>query len=336
MTLWIDKKYLNLISHRLDRFAWKSDTLANMRCPICGDSQKNKAKARGYAFIIKGGMSYKCHNCGASMNIGQFIQHIEPSLYKEYKLEILKDEQMLINTPAQPRIVQKKPVFKTKINLPTIESLPEAHYAKQYILNRKIPESYHSQLYYAENFRAFIDESFPDHGKELKMDSRIVIPFYDANKKLTAVQGRALQADNKVRYITIKADQESVKIYGLDRMNPTKTTYVVEGPFDSMFLPNAIAVAGANLTETCKYINNDVSVMVYDNEPRNKDIIKQMNKVIDMNLSICIWPTISVSFKDINDLALAGYAGQDIVSLIDNNTFRGIKAKFMLNSWKKV
>ena len=336
MTLWIDKKYLNLISHRLDRFAWKSDTLANMRCPICGDSQKNKAKARGYAFIIKGGMSYKCHNCGASMNIGQFIQHIEPSLYKEYKLEILKDKQMLINTPAQPRIVQKKPVFKTKINLPTIESLPEAHYAKQYILNRKIPESYHSQLYYAENFRAFIDESFPDHGKELKMDSRIVIPFYDANKKLTAVQGRALQADNKVRYITIKADQESVKIYGLDRMNPTKTTYVVEGPFDSMFLPNAIAVAGANLTETCKYINNDVSVMVYDNEPRNKDIIKQMNKVIDMNLSICIWPTISVSFKDINDLALAGYAGQDIVSLIDNNTFRGIKAKFMLNSWKKV
>lgn len=336
MTLWIDKKYLNLISHRLDRFAWKSDTLANMRCPICGDSQKNKAKARGYAFIIKGGMSYKCHNCGASMNIGQFIQHIEPSLYKEYKLEILKDKQMLINTPAQPRIVQKKPVFKTKINLPTIESLPEAHYAKQYILNRKIPESYHSQLYYAENFRAFIDESFPDHGKELKMDSRIVIPFYDANKKLTAVQGRALQADNKVRYITIKADEESVKIYGLDRMDPAKKTYVVEGPFDSMFLPNAIAVAGANLTETCKYINNDVSVMVYDNEPRNKDIIKQMNKVIDMNLSICIWPILPIQFKDINDLSLAGYNMQDIVSLIDNNTFRGIKAKFMLNSWKKV
>ena len=336
MTLWIDKKYLNLISHRLDRFAWKSDTLANMRCPICGDSQKNKAKARGYAFIIKGGMSYKCHNCGASMNIGQFIQHIEPSLYKEYKLEILKDKQMLINTPAQPRIVQKKLVFKTKINLPTIESLPEAHYAKQYILNRKIPESYHSQLYYAENFRAFIDESFPDHGKELKMDSRIVIPFYDANKKLTAVQGRALQADNKVRYITIKADEESVKIYGLDRMDPAKKTYVVEGPFDSMFLPNAIAVAGANLTETCKYINNDVSVMVYDNEPRNKDIIKQMNKVIDMNLSICIWPILPMQFKDINDLSLAGYNMQDIVSLIDNNTFRGIKAKFMLNSWKKV
>jgi hypothetical protein len=270
------------------------------------------------------------------MSIGQFIQHVEPSLFQEYKLETLKDKQTLINAQTKVPVVHKKPVFKSKINLPTIESLPEQHYAKQYIINRKIPENYHSQLYYAENFRTFIDESFPDHGKELKADSRIVIPFYDGNKKLTAIQGRALQADNKVRYITIKADEESVKIYGLDRMNPTKKTYIVEGPFDSMFLPNAIAVAGANLTETCKYINNDVSVMVYDNEPRNKDIIKQMNKVIDMNLSICIWPNISVSFKDINDLSLAGYNMQDIISLIDNNTFRGMKAKFMLNSWKKV
>lgn len=338
MTLWIDKKYLNLVAHRLERFVWKSDVLANMRCPLCGDSQKNKTKARGYVFIVKGGMLYKCHNCSASMGIGQLVKTLDEPLYREYLLERAKETGAFANTPTpKVHVTLKKPVFKVKINLLTIESLPKEHYARKYIENRKIPVAFLSQLYYAHDFREFIDQSFPNHGKDLKSDSRIVIPFYDANKKLTAVQGRALQADNKIRYITIKADEESDKIYGLERLDVSKKTYVVEGPFDSMFLPNAVAAAGsASFTHVCNYVNNDNTTFIFDNEPRNKDIIKQMNKVIEMGLKICIWPSVSTNFKDINDLILEGYSSQDIVAMIDANTHKNVRAKFMLQSWKKI
>lgn len=330
--MWLDKKYLNLVSHKLERFAWKSDKLANMRCPLCGDSHKNKLKARGYAFELKGSLVYKCHNCSASMSVSAFIKILDETLYREYMLERFGKANTSI---TEDKTTFKKPVFRTKINLPTIESLPEDHYARQYITNRKIPTEFWTQLYYAQDFRSFIDELVPDHGKELKSDSRIVIPFYDVKKRLVAVQGRALQADNKIRYITIKIDEDAPKIYGLERLNVAKTTYVVEGPIDSMFLPNAIAIAGANLIQVREYVNDDTAVFISDNEPRNKDVIRQIAHNIDADLRVCIWPS-TMQLKDINDLVLSGMSQKEIVTMIDQNTFKGMKAKFMLNQWKKI
>lgn len=332
--MWLDKKYLNLISHKLERFAWKSDRLANMRCPLCGDSHKNKLKARGYAFELKGSLMYKCHNCSASMSISAFVKIIDETLYREYMMEKFGAANNS-TTNTEPKLVMKSPIFRAKINLPTIESLQEEHYARQYIANRRIPKEFYNQLYYAEDFRSFIDELSPDHGKELKSDSRIVIPFYDVKKRLVAVQGRALADNNKIRYITIKVDETSPKIYGLDRLDVGKTTYVVEGPIDSMFLPNAIAIAGANLIQVREYINEETAVFISDNEPRNKDIVRQIAQNIDSGLKVCIWPS-TVQLKDINDLIIAGYTTQQIVTLIDANTHSGVKAKFMLNQWKKI
>jgi hypothetical protein len=331
--IWLDKKYLNLISHKLERFAWKSDRLANMRCPLCGDSQKNKLKARGYAFELKGSLMYKCHNCSASMAMPAFIKMIDENTYREYMMEKFGAANNVITTP--PRMTMKAPVFRAKIDLPTIESLEDDHYARQYIANRRIPKEFWTNLYYAEDFRGFIDQLVPEHGKGLKSDARIVIPFYDTRKKLVAVQGRALAADNKIRYITIKIDEEAPKIYGLDRVDVSKTTYVVEGPIDSMFLPNAIAIAGANLIQVRQYVNDDTAVFISDNEPRNKDVVRQIEHNINAGLRVCIWPS-AMNCKDINDLILSGKNSQQIVKMIDGNVFSGVKAKFMLNQWKKI
>lgn len=331
--IWLDKKYLNLISHKLERFAWKGDRLANMRCPLCGDSQKNKLKARGYAFELKGSLMYKCHNCSASMAIPAFIKMIDENAYREYMMEKFGAANTVVTTP--PKMTMKTPVFRARIDLPTIDSLENEHYARQYIANRRIPKEFWSNLYYAEDFRGFIDELVPTHGKELKKDARIVIPFHDTQKKLVAVQGRALAADNKIRYITIKVDEEAPKIYGLDRLDVSKTTYVVEGPIDSMFLPNAIAIAGANLIQVREYVNDNTAVFISDNEPRNKDVVRQIDQNIEAGLRVCIWPS-TMNCKDINDLVLSGKNSQQIVKMIDENVFSGVKAKFMLNQWKKI
>lgn len=332
--LWIDKKYLNVISSKLERFAWKSDKLANMRCPLCGDSHKNKFKARGYAFVVKGGFMYKCHNCSASMSISSFIKLIDHNAYQQYKLEKFGSSNNSVSA-IESKFSTDTPIFREKIDLPSIESLPEEHYARQYIANRKIPKEFWTSLYYAADFRGYIDQIIPDHGKSLKSDSRIVIPFYDKKKRLVVIQGRALEADNKIRYITIKIDEDAPKIYGLDRLDETKKIYIVEGPIDSMFLTNAIAIADSNLNQVRKHVNSDMAIFISDNEPRNRDIVRQIDRNIDLGFHVFIWPN-SITCKDINDLVLSGISPKDVMRLIDENTFTGIKAKFMLNVWKKI
>ena len=87
----IDSKYVNLVSSRLQKFKRVKTNLYNFRCPICGDSKKHKNKARGYIYSHKADMNFKCHNCGASSSLSNFIKTLDPVLYKQYIFEKFKD-----------------------------------------------------------------------------------------------------------------------------------------------------------------------------------------------------------------------------------------------------
>lgn len=266
-----------------------------------------------------------------------FINLIDPNLAKEYSLERYTNGDTA-KTYEKPEFKFEKPVFEKKvkqINLPKIIDLDMDHYAALYCIGRKIPEDTYDKLYYAEDFKKFVDEIFPEHGKELKADDpRLVIPFYDDDGTLLAFQGRALR-DSKIRYITIKLAEESIKIFGLDTINKEEKVYVTEGPIDSLFLPNAVATADANLRNAVNYISKDKLVLVFDNEPRNKDICKIMDKAIEEHFQICIWPEM-VKEKDINEMVLAGFTKDEIVDIIDKNTFVNLRAKFEFIQWKKI
>jgi hypothetical protein len=229
------------------------------------------------------------------------------------------------NTPKPDfSLAMEKPVFNTKkrICLPTIESLDNDHSAKKYMVKRKIPKEYLAKTYYANDFKEFIDDLMHGHDKELRSeDPRIVIPFYDENKNLLGVQGRAV-GESKVKYITIKIADENQKVFGLDTLDKTRTIYVVEGPIDSMFLENSIAMMDATLYNAISYVGNYDYVFVYDNEPRNKDVIRHMKRTIDLGQKICIWPK-NIKEKDINAMVLAGLSPQ---SVIDSNTFQNQQA----------
>jgi transcription elongation factor Elf1 len=338
MTIYIDRKYIQLLSPKLNRFSRKNDDLFNFRCPVCGDSQKNKYKARGYVFRKKNDLFYRCHNCSVGMTISNLVKYVDVNLHKEYIMERYKAGDSGHSNYEKPKVLTDfiLPKFKIKLDLDTIESLSNNHYAKSYLLNRKIPKPFLNELYYAPDFRKFIDNLIPNHGKNLKEnDPRIIIPFHDKDKNLIAVQGRALEADSKTRYITIKIDEHSPKIYGLDKMDKNKKIYIVEGPFDSMFIPNAIAAAGSNLTDLGRFVDINSSVIVYDNQPRNKDIVRQLSTTIESGYNVCIWPN-NMMLKDINDMILDGMNISEILYIIDHNTFSGLEAKFRLQSWKKI
>lgn len=339
MSVFIDRKFLKLLSPKLNRFSQKKEDLFNFRCPFCGDSQKHLHKARGYVYRKKNDYFYKCQNCGIGHTMYNFINLIDPNLVKEYALERYTNNDNLQKTfkPEPTEFKFQAPVFKKKaeLDLPKIIDLDMDHYAAQYCIGRNIPQDTYDTLYYANDFKAFIDDLIPNHGKDLKEDDpRLIIPFFDIDGTLLAVQGRALR-DSKIRYITIKLAEESIKIFGLNRVNKNEKVYVTEGPIDSLFLPNAVATADANLANAVNYIPRDKLVLVFDNEPRNKDICKLMDKAIENHFAICIWPEM-MQEKDINDMVLSGFTTDEIVDIIDKNTFVNLRAKMEFIQWKKV
>lgn len=335
MSVFIDRTFLLRVSPKLARFTQKKSDLYNFRCPLCGDSQKNKTKARGFVYRKKDDYFYMCHNCGISTTFYNFLKQVDERLVKEYQLERYKNGTQYANTPSPSFTEAKeKPVFKEKIQLDSINSLPEGHFAKNYVQQRRIPEALQSQLYYAPDFAAFIQSIGVEKEGLQKDDHRLVIPFYDEKKNLVAVQGRAL-GESKLRYITIKLHDDNQKVFGLDRIDLEKPIYVVEGPIDSMFLDNAVATADSNLESIVNVIPKDKVVLIFDNEPRNKEIVKKINLAIDNHFNVVIWPEF-IDSKDINEMVLDGFSPDEIQDIISNNTFVNLRAKMEFVNWKKV
>jgi len=337
MSVFIDRSFLLRVQPKLHRFSQKKEDLYNFRCPLCGDSQKNKFKARGYIFRKGNNYFYMCHNCHVSTSFYNFLEKVDSVLLKEYALERYKHGETGKDNYKKPEFNEFKspsPVFKKSIGLPSIESLPDAHFAKTYVLSRKIPSATYEQLFYAEDFKDFVNSLGVQKEGLLANDKRLVIPFYDADKNLIAFQGRAL-GEYKIRYITVKMTEDSPKVFGLNRINQDKTIYVTEGPIDSLFLDNAVATADANLTSIVNVLDKNKVVLVYDNEPRNKDIVKQIEKAIDEHFKVVIWPEM-IDAKDINDMILDGFTKEEIQDIMEEHTYINLRAKMEFVNWKKI
>jgi len=336
MSLYIDRKFVSLVSSKLLKFHQKSEYLWNFRCPLCNDSAKNKLKMRGYIYRRKSDLFFTCHNCGAGHTFGHFLKLVEPSMYSEYQMERYKNESH--GNVAKPdfSMAMEKPVFKKKavISLPSIESLDHFNAARGYVKDRCIPKERWSELFYADDFCQFVKEILPEYDKTLYSEPRLVIPFFDENNVLLGFQGRAL-VKSDLKYITIKLSDENKKVFGLNRVDKSKKIYVVEGPIDSLFLNNSLAMMDASLYNVIPAVGDNNYTFIFDNEPRNKDVVKHMQKTIALGKDICIWPPMLSGYKDINEMVLRGHSPSTVQALIDKHTYSGIKAKLEIELWRK-
>ena len=320
----IDSKFIGLVSSRLQKFKRVKADLYNFRCPLCGDSQKHKNKARGYLYQVKTNTNYKCHNCGASMSFNNFIKQIDPTLHKQYTMEKFKEGYTGKNfVVEEPKLEFKKPVFKKELDLPRASEVP---IAKEYLEKRMLDPT---KFYFAKKFRTWVNSKKRTFYSVQKDESRIIIPMYDTERNLIGFQGRAL-GPNFVKYITVMLNDDAPKVFGLEQIDKTKTVYVTEGPFDSTFIRNSIAMCGADGDVRGWGISRPV--WVYDNEPRSSEILKRIESTIDRGECVVIWPQ-NIKEKDINDMVLSKY---DIMSILELNTYSGLEAKVKFNNWKKV
>jgi len=320
---YVDVKYINLVSVRLQKFKKIKTNLYNCRCPICGDSQKNKNKARGYFYSVKNNTNFKCHNCGVNISLNNFLKQIDSETYKQYIFEKFKEGHFGKNfVTTEPVFKFEAPKFKCKIDLPKASTNP---IASSYLTKRKLNPD---KFYYVDKFKAWTNSLVHTFDNVEYDEPRIIIPLIYQNE-FVGYQGRSL-GPSKVKYITIMLDEEAPKIYGLDEIDKTSTVYVTEGPFDSTFISNAIALCGADGDLGKWGISNPV--WIYDNEPRNAEIVSRIARTIDRGERIVIWPS-SIKEKDINDMVLSGL---DVKSMIELNTYSGLEAKLKFTTWKKI
>lgn len=340
---WLEEKYLSLLSGRLRNFKRKSSNLYNFSCPFCGDSHTDKRKARGYVYREGMNSKFYCHNCNKTMKLKRFIKEIDESLYKE----MLKEE-FLENKTSKIEIKEEPPKkFESNIHLSKIKNMLELstnHKAKKLLIERKIPKKHYAKFYYVDNFFAWVNEIIPNKfSKEalLHDESRLILPCFDKNGTFHALTARSFQKDSKAKYISIIFDETVPKIYGLDRLNQNTKFYVVEGAIDSLFIDNCIAVTGGDLASQLNTLPNidkirDNAVLIFDNEPRNKDVISRMKKAMVQGYKVVIWPD-NIKYKDINEMIKNDMIIEDIMNIIDENIYSDMfHFNIRIAKWSKI
>lgn len=337
MVDFVDIQYAQMLSGRLDNFKIRNTNpyKINFRCPICGDSQKSRSKARGWLLERDNKFSFYCHNCGTSQGFSYFLKGQDQQLYNDYVADkfVGKANNTIKDTkePDDKQFKTKAPVFNKTNPLSKIKKVSQLkhdHAVKRYIQKRQIPTQHHYRLYYAQKFKTWINSVVPNKFENIGKDEpRLVIPFLDERGNCFGVSARSFDPNSTLRYIIIMFD-ERPKIFGLDKVKMDEPYYIVEGAIDSMFLSNAIAMNGAEGNGNSA---NENGVYVFDAEPRNKEINGRMEKVIKNGHKICIWPT-DVPGKDINEMFLAGVNPEKI---IEENTYQGLQAELKFAAWRK-
>lgn len=348
---YIDHKFVNLVSSYLLGWKYTGNDIYRFRCPFCGDSAKNKSKKRGYIYTHKDSVRFKCHNCGRPMFLAEFLKEISPSLAAQYRYEKFVEP----NKRTKNEIIAEETspdVFKTSVKdqiklthkilgrCQKISDLPRDHDAIRYLDSRKIPEHQQNRLFYVDDTN-IICRSIPAyHEKQLRRQERaIVIPFFDSDGILVYLQCRFMDAkDSDLRYMTFEVEENTHKIFGLDKIDWTKRVWIFEGPFDSMFVPNSLAVAGVSLLSEVKYLRENAKgglTFVFDKDYQgNADVFNQLKKAIDMGLEVVIFDKSFPGKKDANDAIKAGWNVNQLEQYLKDRACSGLKAKLALSTFK--
>ena len=277
------------------------------------------------------------------MHFGDFLKQMDSNIYGQYTLERYS-ETIGTQKVHKHKFDFKQPEFSSNTRsdeklidsiMDRLDNLPDDHEVVQYATKRKIPRSAFNRLYYISNIKDItqLNEKYKD--SIITSEPRLAIPFFDGSGKLLVVSLRGIRGES-LRYINVKVDEDAPSIFGLDQVDPTKEILIVEGPLDSLFLDNSIACAGTSFGKIDQLpLEKEKIPIIFDNQPKNREVGKLMNKYIEMGYKMVIWPD-SVPGKDINEMIENGLTSVEIHSIINHNTFQGLSAKAKFSMWRKI
>lgn len=339
----IELKYaISQLYSRVKQFKQKSSNSWNFRCPICGDSEKSKTKARGNIYQnTKGGFSFKCFNCGEAKSVQQFLKENYKDLYDEYRFSILK-ERKEIQEESRKVFRPLKDSFDKALLIPADKHIR----ARSYLVSRQIPQDKWKYFYYCNTLGSFIKSNRNDSRYDrIKDDGEFlvtpIINWIASNRKevVQAVCCRNIgEGNEKFRYIHAKFRDDCVEdqvIWNLDKIDRNKPIICVEGIFDALFLDNAIALLTSS--KVVKGYDNCQLIYLLDNEPRNKEIVKVAENHARAGRTISILPPSYQKYgKDINEYIKKGICIQKIQSDILLYSYNGPRAILEIQKWKRI
>lgn len=333
MAVWVDRKYARMLGEYLEQFREINDSLYNFRCNVCGDSKHNKTKTRGYIYKIKDKLNVKCHNCGYSASLGTFLKYVDNNLYSQYVIDNMQDRKQITVDPIEKL---NRPVVIKDSNLKGLQRLDTLalnHSAINYVISRKIPRAFWKLLYYTDTFMEYIN-SIEKKFTYIKEDyPRLIIPFFNEEQECFAISARAFGKEEP-KYFNMKLKEDVDNIFGLDRVNKQDIIYCVEGPLDSLFLPNGIAVTGTTFNkQTIQDLKQNL-VIIPDREPRSAELVKVVENLLKENYTISLLPE-SFIYKDINEAVMNGLTTDTILNIVKDNTVSGITAQLKFRNWRK-
>lgn len=339
-SIWLDKKYINLIAVHLPRFGWKSAAMANFRCIVCGDSKQHEFKARAYLYPFKNtGYMMKCHNCGLALPFPAFLKRVSRATFDDYIMEKFNTRGHRDTSAVSSSLVV--PVSRvygySDVHQLSSASLPEAlHPVRSFITHRGLPADAHTRLYATAHAHTWLT-ALVGREKSSKVQDGVpylVIPLRFADRSWYGAQVRPL---DRKQYLTFRWTHDHLRTFGLDANRPTETTYCFEGPLDALCVRNAIALCGADLmtgldrTRDAGHVLTH-PVLVWDNEPRSQPIVQQLSRAIDRGHTVVIWPR-SIREKDANDMVNAGH---DVHAILRGATYQGLRAELEFQQWKQL
>lgn len=343
--LYLEKEYIGKLAPYLEGFKKTKNEVYNFRCPICGDSSSNKTKQRGYIVYNNktGSYHYFCHNCGLSVPFPKFLKSVDTSLYNEYNKELYfksqkhkeEEEKDIINGVFS--FSKSMGTFESfKIYIKPVSELSEIHQGRLYLQSRGVPADKLSRVYYTDALEQIAHHPFFEGKyKDTKCSngSGILYKLTDANGIFVGFQFRSIDKNTPKhkRFMTFTQRFQN-GYYGFEYLEGKSPEYIVEGCTDSLFLPNAVAV----LTSKLGRLDFPDAVYFSDNEPRNKEIVNQINGNIgkDRKVVLCMEP--KFENYDVNDLY--SYFGNysQFIDYIKQQTFQGLAARMVFAKWRKV
>jgi hypothetical protein len=340
MDAGLERKYLLLVADRLEGFKQKSGNLWQARCCYCGDSQKNKKHAHLYVYEKNGNLFVKCQRCGFGTTVPKLVERLDDRLYSQMRLESLSlTDKPSRSEPSLPASASVKPVFRDDEvlrGMTRVSRLPDEHPVRRLVLQRRIPSRFHHDLYHCPAFMAHTNALRPGKFSKasLKRDeARLVIPVRDAAKRIVGYQGRVL-GKRQPKYITI-ALADAPMLFGLERLDSSRTFYALEGPFDSMFAGNAVATCGGDIAAAVRDLPRERAVVAYDCERRHPQTVAKMERAIDGGFGIVVWPR-SFEHKDLNEAVMSGWSVDRLQAMLEQSTYRGLAARAALSDWSLV
>lgn len=329
MSLQVDKNFLKLMNLHL--FKENRPGVYSFRCPICGDSKKSTSKKRGYAIKDKkgSGLYVYCHNCHWQGSFSYFLKIQDPSLFDRYREEIRREKLRGEKIEHPPETIKNK--FQL-IKSPLLYESFKSEKGREYLFKRCVTDL--DGIYFTSNFQKYINKNYvKKYEKEIEED-RVVFTLYNINNDLIGFQSRSLNRGISERYLTVRLD-ESENLIWYNKVNKNEIVFATEGIFDAIVLKNSIAFLNSNPNiEFLKSLFPKL-IIILDNEPRNKHIVNQYNRIANMNnVGLFIWPSF-LKYKDINELYIDVKGKVDVNGLIlKHSYFSVLEKKMRVVSWQ--